>query len=62
MRLIYNNLDGNIRRLFFISNWQAGIKSNLYYSAVCYYHLGPGVKPQDDFLSFQGNKIFFDFS
>ena len=33
---------------FFISNWQAGIKSSLYHSAVCYYHLGPGVKSQDD--------------
>ena len=55
MRLIYNNLDGNIRRLFFISNWQAGIKSSLYHSAVCYYHLGPGVKPQDD----KGSLCFF---
>lgn len=55
MRLIYNNLDGNIRRLFFISNWQAGIKSSLYYSAVCYYHLGAGVKPQDDTGEEPGN-------
>ena len=42
MRLTYNNLDGNIRRLFFISKWQAVIKSSLYHSAVCYYHLGSG--------------------
>ena len=44
---------------FFIPNWQAGIKSSLYHSAVCYYHLGPGVKPQDDKGDETGDFIHF---